>query len=51
MAMTGERLSVTSIDLVMVAVLDHKRLETTAICTQPSARNLERAVERRSVER
>ena len=39
-------------DLVTVAaLLGHERLETTAIYTQPSARDLERAVERLSVER
>ena len=47
----GKGLLDAGVDLVTVAaLLGHERLETTAIYTQPSARDLERAVERLSVE-
>ena len=48
----GKGLLAAGVDLVTVAaLLGHERRETTAIYTQPSARDLERAVERLSVER
>lgn len=48
----GKGLLAAGVDLVTVAaLLGHERLETTAIYTQPSARDLERAVERLSLER
>jgi len=37
--------------VAVAAVLGHEKLETTAIYTQPSARDLERAVQRLERER